>query len=298
MPLDGYAGARWLATAAVVTLVGVAVLPALLSRSLPDSPLLSTIRRRAAGLGLLAAVLLLLATCLRLWYQTRSFLEPGEPLTGEMLGLVLGSGPWGTGWKLQAAIALALVLAWATPGLRRMTGLHRLLVLGLAVVTPLAGHAVSAPEPGRALGLHALHLLGTGAWLGTLLALAWAAFPVVLAQPPESREARMGALLRTFSPVALTGAGVAAGTGGVLAWGLVGSPGALVASGYGRWLLVKLALVAIVVGIGYRNWRTLTPRLGTGAAEPLARSARVELGVGALVLLATAILVALEAPGL
>ena len=83
MPLDGYAGARWLAEAAILTLVGVAVLPALLSRSLPDSSLVATIRRRAAALGLLAAALLLLATFLRLWYQTRSFLEPGDTIWTE-----------------------------------------------------------------------------------------------------------------------------------------------------------------------------------------------------------------------
>src|SRR5690606_37201215 len=101
-----------------------------------------------------------------------------------------------------------------------------------------------------------------------------------------------------FSPVALVGAGVAATSGVVLSWTLVGSTGALVASEYGRWLVLKLGLVAAVAAIGFRNWRVLTPRLGRGAAEPMSRSAGMELAFGALILLATAVLVAREAPGL
>ena len=108
----------------------------------------------------------------------------------------------------------------------------------------------------------------------------------------------MARLVRTFSPLALVGAGVAATSGLVLATSLVGSTGALFASEYGRWLVLKLALVAVVAAIGFRNWRVLTPRLGQDSAEPMARSAGMELAFGALILLATAVLVAREAPGL
>ncbi len=299
MPLDGYAVARWLAYGATLALVGLAVAPAVLARSGHSAALDPAIRRRGARLGSAAAALLLLATLLRLWYQARSFLEPGEVVTREIVGLVLGSGSWGTGWKLVAGIAALLTVVWATPSLRRFGGLHRLLVLGLAVATPFAGHGAAA-ESGVWLGtvLHAVHLLATGAWLGTLLVLAAAAFPPTLRQGGEAREADMARIVRTFSPLALVGAGVAAASGLVLSWTLVGSTGALVASEYGRWLMLKLALVAVVAGIGFRNWRVLTPRLGEAAAEPMARSAGTELAFGALILAVTAILVAREAPGL
>lgn len=299
MPLDGYAVARWLAYGATLALVGLAVAPAVLARSGHSAALDPAIRRRGARLGSAAAALLLLATLLRLWYQARSFLEPGEVVTREIVGLVLGSGSWGTGWKLVAGIAALLTVVWATPSLRRFGGLHRLLVLGLAVATPFAGHGAAA-ESGVWLGtvLHAVHLLATGAWLGTLLVLAAAAFPPTLRQGGEAREADMARIVRTFSPLALLGAGVAAASGLVLSWTLVGSTGALVASEYGRWLMLKLALVAVVAGIGFRNWRVLTPRLGEAAAEPMARSAGTELAFGALILVVTAILVAREAPGL
>ena len=299
MPVDGYALTRGLAYGATLTLVGLAVAPAVLARAGLHSRLDLSIRQRGIGLGLAAAAVLLVATVGRLWYQARSFLEPGEELTRELVALVLESGSWGTGWKLVAALALLLLLTWAVPGLRRLGGIHRLLVLGLVAATPFAGHGASAEgAPWRGIALHAAHLLGTGAWLGTLLVLSVAAFPVILVEAGEAREAELARLVRAFSPIALTGAGLAAATGAVLAWDLVGSPGALLASSYGRWLLAKLALIGVVAGIGFRNWRVLTPRLGGGAAVPLARSARLELGFGALILLATAVLVALEAPGL
>lgn len=299
MPLDGFAVARWLAYGATLTLVGLAAAPAILARSGHSPALEPSIRHRGARLGLVAASLLVLATCLRLWYQARSFLEPGEPVTREIVGLVLASGMWGTGWKLVAGIALLLLAVWATPSLRRLGGLHRLLVLGLVAATPFAGHAVAGESAAwRGIALHALHLLATGAWLGTLLVLAVAAFPPLLRQGAEAREADMARLVRTFSPLALVGAGAAAASGLVLSWTLVGSTGAVAASQYGRWLVLKLALVAVVGGIGFRNWRALTPRLGEAAAGPMARSAGTELAFGALILLATAVLVALEAPGL
>jgi putative copper export protein len=299
VPLDGYAVARWLAYGATLALIGLAVAPAILARAGHSAALDASIRGRGARLGLAVSVLLLLATLLRLWYQARSFLEPGEAVTREIVGLVLGAGSWGTGWKLVAGIAALLTVVWATPSLRKFGGLHRLLVLGLAVATPFAGHGAAA-ESGlwRGTVLHAVHLLATGAWLGTLLVLAVAAFPPVLRQGAEAREADMARLVRTFSPLALAGAGMAAASGLVLSWTLVGSTGALVASEYGRWLLLKLGLVAVVAGIGFRNWRVLTPRLGQAAAEPMARSAGMELAFGALILLATAVLVAREAPGL
>lgn len=299
MPLDGYAVARWLAFGATLALVGLAVAPAILARAGHSPGLDDAIRRRGARLGLVASMLLLLATVLRLWYQARAFLEPGEAVTREVVGLVLESGMWATGWKAVAAISACLIAVWATPALRRLGGIHRPLVLALVTATPFAGHgAAGEAAVWRGITIHAVHLLATGAWLGSLLVLAVAAFPPVLRQGTEAREADMARLVRTFSPVALGGAGVAVASGLVLSWTLVGSTGALVASEYGRWLVLKLGLVAAVAGIGFRNWRVLTPRLGRGAAEPMTRSAGMELAVGALILLATAVLVAREAPGL
>jgi copper transport protein len=72
---------------------------------------------------------------------------------------------------------------------------------------------------------------------------------------------------------------------------------ALWQSGYGRTLLVKLAMLSVVAGTGAYNWRRVKPTLGTAAGTMRMRtSARIELMVGALVLIATAVLVATPTP--
>ena len=62
---------------------------------------------------------------------------------------------------------------------------------------------------------------------------------------------------------------------------------------YGRVLLLKLLGVAVVLAVGAYNWKRLTPSLESEGTTELQRSVRMELFVAALVLLATAVLVAL-----
>ncbi|MGH7585848.1 MAG: copper resistance D family protein [Gemmatimonadales bacterium] len=299
MPLDGYALARWLAYGATLVFVGLVAVPALIRRAGPDDPAVAEgIRRRAERLGLTAAVVLLAANLFRLWFQARSFLEPGEPLGSDMLRLVIGTGIWGTGWKLQFALSLLLVVTFLSARLRSSRVLVGALVLGMVIVTPLTGHGAAWESPGwRGVALHAVHLGATGAWLGTLLALAVTAFPALSALPAATRGPTLMALLGTFSPLALVGAATMVVSGGLLAWHYVGTLQGFVAYGYGRWLLVKLGLLAGTVGLGWRNWRVLTPRVEQGEVHGLARSAGWELAIGALIVLVTAILVALDPVG-
>jgi putative copper export protein len=92
-------------------------------------------------------------------------------------------------------------------------------------------------------------------------------------------------------------AAVAAMTGAVGALLHVPTIASLWQTSYGQALLVKLALVAAAAGLGAWNWRRMKPRLAEGEPpERLRRTAAAELLVGALVLLATAILVALPTP--
>ncbi|MBW3655662.1 MAG: CopD family protein, partial [Gemmatimonadetes bacterium] len=69
-------------------------------------------------------------------------------------------------------------------------------------------------------------------------------------------------------------------------------------TGYGRALLLKVALLTAVAATGFYNWRRVLPRLGVDdeGTRRLQRSARVELAIAAAVLLVTAVLVALPTP--
>jgi putative copper export protein len=104
--------------------------------------------------------------------------------------------------------------------------------------------------------------------------------------------------VNAFSPVALACAAAIATTGVLAAWMHLGTLSALWASDYGRVLLVKLAVIAIIAAFGAVNWRVLRPAMGDVAgARRIRGSAMTELAIGALVLAVTAVLVATPTPG-
>jgi putative copper export protein len=207
---------------------------------------------------------------------------------------------WGWGWLLQLGAALAAAAAFALA--RRGTGAGwaaaALAALGLAFTPALAGHAAAAPRlTALAVLSDGLHVLGAGGWLGSLVVVLGAGVPAALALGPGRRGAAVAALVDAFSPTALACAGLTAGTGLLAAWLHVGRLAALWGTGYGRTLLVKLAVLSLVAGTGAYNWRRVRPALGDDAGTArLRRSAAAELAVGALVLLATAVLVATPTP--
>jgi putative copper export protein len=88
-------------------------------------------------------------------------------------------------------------------------------------------------------------------------------------------------------------AALVVGTGLFASWLHLPSPAALWQSGYGRTLLLKLAVLSLVFATGAYNWLWVRPALGADAAtRRRRRSATLELAVGVLVLLVTAVLVA------
>ena len=104
-------------------------------------------------------------------------------------------------------------------------------------------------------------------------------------------------MVSAFSPVALLCAAIVLLTGIISAWLRLGAIAPLWTSGYGRVLLLKLALLSGVAGTGAYNWLRVRPALGTPEATARFRkSATVELAVGIAVIVVTAVLVALPTP--
>lgn len=308
-PLDFFAAARGVAYLATLLLVGSCAFAALVPRWRdPDDDDQSLAARALAGTWQIAgwaAGLLVLAHLARGYGQVRSFLEPFEPFTWDAARPVLLETAWGSAWLAQLAAALVVLPAALYCRRRPATGLA---LLGAAVLlavaaTPRTGHAAENPwGPGLGLGLHALHLVGGGIWLGSLGVMFLAGLRRAsgrLASRPGGMDEGVARMIRAFSPMALTGAALAIGTGGLLGIGYVGSLGNLWGSSYGRVLLLKLLLLAVTMAFGAWNWRRLSPGLGTpGATAALTRSAAFELIVALLLLSVTAVLVALPAPNI
>jgi copper transport protein len=284
--------ANWLTFLALFALVGAAGARSLFVRlEASDAgsgawPEADDLARR---IGAAAAIALLVAAAFRLLVQAESFLDPGESLGLEALRAVLATA-WGRGWWFQVGSALlALIATGRKPGLA-LAG--AVLVCG---TLPLTGHAMEAPNgPIIGVGLHGLHAFAGGLWLGTLAValLAWHQ-----SDPPERsgrRHARLERLIARFSPLALVSASVIVVTGGAEALWLVGSVRALRETAYGQRLILKLALLIVLLGVGAYNWRVVRPRLGErGASRRLLRASLVELSIAVLILGVTASLVAL-----
>ncbi|MFJ2637916.1 copper resistance CopC/CopD family protein [Streptomyces sp. NPDC087511] len=135
---------------------------------------------------------------------------------------------------------------------------------GIAGTWALAEHASTGIQPGIAMPVDVLHLLAVAAWLGGLTALL-----VALYRTPDLDATAV----RRFSGIALGSVVVLAATGIYQSWRQVGTWSALTGTGYGQLLLVKVGLVAVLIGIAWMS-RRWTARLiaGGGGAEAETKS--------------------------
>ncbi|MFN2317748.1 MAG: copper resistance CopC/CopD family protein [Gemmatimonadales bacterium] len=299
-----YVLVRWLGFLALLGVLGaaaflLAVLPLFGRGGQPPPPELGRqLNAGVAGFGRTAAVTLLAAGVARLLAQGATMLTPGEPITPEWIAALVGTTIWGKGWLLQMAAGVGAWIGFRSLEGRNSRGagvLVLLAALGLALTPALSGHAIATtPRTGLAVVADWVHVLAAGGWIGGLAVLLLVGLPVIYRQPAQDRGPLVARLVQAFSPPALLLGGVVVGTGLVAAWLHLGSLGALWSSSYGQTLAIKLALVAVLFALGGLNFLRVRPTLGTDTGTAtLRRSARAELAVGLVVLVVTAILVAL-----
>jgi putative copper export protein len=198
------------------------------------------------------------------------------PLTVAALAPVVRGTAWGNAWGLLAVVGLA---GFSSAVARASLAVRIAIVIALAVAMSGFGHAAAAEQaPMRARALDAVHVLGMGAWIGTLL---------MTRRNATREEWRFTSRLCFGAVIAVVITGVAA------SWRLVGaaSPAAIMQSEYGRLLIAKLVLVAVIVAFGALRRRQLERRDAPGSA-----TLRAELWVAAAVLAVTSVLTGSEPP--
>ena len=124
----------------------------------------------------------------------------------------------------------------------------------------------SAPD--RLIGGSAdvLHLAAASAWIGGLAGLC-VLFAVGRHRPAREWGPLQFDAIRRFSIIGMISVAVLIASGIVHVWILVGSVRALLATDYGRLLLLKLAAFAIMIGFAAVNRLSLTPQLAVGAKD-------------------------------
>lgn len=296
---------RWLGYAALVLTIGavsfaVYVLPRTWTAGDDlSSALLPAARERVRRLAMTGAVALLITAGFRLPAQMIAMFGPVDALDHANVAAVLADTLWGAGWILQlgAALLLLAVLSLARTHHRLGWTVALLVPPALALASAIAGHAAALEEHAPlTVGLDALHVLAVSTWIGGLAALVFAGLPAAAELPLPAGRAS-AALVNAFSPVALVSGALVVLTGAAQGALQLGSFDALTGSTYGRVLLIKVAAVALALGAGAFSWRRVRPLFATGdATARLRRSGGAELLASLLVLLATAVLVALPTP--
>ncbi len=164
------------------------------------------------------------------------------------------------GWSGVALIARLVLEALALMAVVRGWRILPLFVAGALVMLAASGHAAGVEPAWYGIGLDAVHLLAAGLWAGGIAALA-------VVRPPggwRSSDARV--LLARFTPFALGAFTVTIVAGGLEAITQLGSIQALFDTAYGRVLLVKMALVALMLPLSAMAWRLKRPHIRVEAA--------------------------------
>lgn len=194
------------------------------------------------------------------WLFLATAMMSDEPPNAAALVIVLGNTHFGALWiagavVLIGGVAMATWRPWAA-------AVSAAIVL---ILTAAAGHA-GATGNWFEIAADAIHLLAVGAWIGGLLPFAIA-----------MRRADAGTVAWRFSTLGTVCVAIILATGSINTWFLVGNLHALIATAYGRVLLLKLVLFAAILAVAAINRFRLTPR---AAVATLRRNAFIEVALG------------------
>jgi copper resistance protein D len=181
----------------------------------------------------------------------------------DTLQTVLLQTQFGHLWACRLGCSLVL-------GILLFMGSHEVVtaVFAFAILASLAAAGHSGAIAGNVGPLPMIgdigHLIAAALWPGGLVPLL-----IVLLQQyravDQSSKRFAADVVRRFSAVSLVVVGLLVATGLLNTYFIVGSPGALFTTDYGRLLLLKIALFILMLGLGAWNLLVLKPRLSRAA---------------------------------
>ncbi|MGA4993554.1 copper resistance D family protein [Nonomuraea bangladeshensis] len=267
---------RVLLDLAAVAVVGLSLLPKLLGFDAPDrtEPILLRVR----PLAVVAAWAWAICALLTIVFQTAE-LNPGSVPTFGMIADYVGDVGTGQGLLFSAACALAAAgigLMAVRFGEKVPAELRVIVALFGLLPIPVTGHAVDSVWHDPIMVSMEIHVMGSAAWTGGLIATVAFVGPhrdlLAVTLPKFSRLATLCLLLVGLSGL-VTGLGTMALTPGVTL------PDAIVTSHYGLLVVAKTALVAALVPLAAHIRFRLLPAIRTGRATALVGWAVAEVSV-------------------
>jgi copper transport protein len=243
----------WLTVGRFASYAGIAVLIGTLAAAVAFAP--STLRTRRLAATLFAGGYLAMAGTVAM-IAAQANVIGSSPLDWTAV-LNTRSGGWWLIRLIIVAVITGLVPWRALLAHRSARAVAVVSAIGLFAVVAAGGHAVSGRWIGLGFAITVIHLAAMATWIGGLCLLA----TVV------ERDALLTTAAR-FSPVALGSVAVLAATGTISGWRQLGRVDAIIDTSYGRWLLIKLALVAIVLAIAATARRILKQTPSTAIDDP------------------------------
>jgi putative copper resistance protein D len=264
--------------------------PALLSAEAVATVMRTQIRR-LAWVGL-AITMVSGAIWLLLVAAVMSGLTLSEAITADVLSTVVNETQFGRVFEIRSLLAIILAACLAFDRLPPARWLALASALGLVAAIAWTGHAGSTPGETGFLHLTAdtLHLIAAAAWTGSLI--PFVLLLVAVRHDPCEASARLARdATQRFSTLGIAAVATVLGSGIVNAWILVGSVNGLIVTQYGRLLMLKIALFAIMVAFAAINRLWLTPRLALpsgstahlDALRRLKRNSMIEIAVALLI---------------
>jgi copper resistance protein D len=218
---------------------------------------LHEIERRLFRLAFWSLIAALLSGLLWFWLEVASMKELSlkNALSTTAWGAVLFQTQFGRVWQLRLGLivgAFVLVTSTLVQVKARRALIVVLWLVSLVFLISLAwiSHAASATLHSFGVSGDMLHLCAAGLWIGGLVPLV-----IFLARTRASFSLAemVPRVVCRFSTLSLCCVSVLVVSGISNSWLLVGSIHALFTTPYGRLLLVKLTLFAMLIAIGARN---------------------------------------------
>jgi putative copper resistance protein D len=222
-----------------------------------------------------------------LWLLLQTSSMSGEAVTLSEVAIVIDETQFGFVSMVRSALAVFLMICLAFDRWQPARWLALASAACLMAAVAWTGHAASTPFGLGYLHLaaDALHLLAAAAWTGGLMALA-----LLLQALSGDRASATPALqldvVRRFSCLGIVSVATLVISGIINAWILVGSFRALVVTGYGWILMLKIAVVVVMVTLAAVNRLWLTPRLAAPedkSLHALTRNTVAEIVLGLLI---------------
>ncbi len=199
------------------------------------------------------------------------------------------------GRALAIRIALVVALAWVmfmarTHSEESRWKLSTALLLGLLATWAYSGHSRSMRWSLLGVPLDVAHHAAAAAWIGGLAIIGLVAIR-------ESDAEELIDSVNRFARLAATSVALIVGTGVLQAFRLVGSPGRLFAADHGRYLVLKLLVLGLMLKVADINRQRVSRRFRTAstttplAVNNLRRAMGTELAVGLVVVAVTAAMV-------